>query len=187
MIDKTYYLVPDSKIPGPYFVMQQAMQGKLGIGKITLNGKERQVAISTRGNGFLMYTLLTKAEIRQADALEQLQHVPKVNEDEVRMAHMLIDRLVVDEYDLESFEDSYKKAVRAVIEARVKGEAPTVQAAIADPQATTSLMDALKSMLDTVQPSAKKQQQAKAVLPMPKAKPQVVAMAARRTTKKVAK
>lgn len=186
LIEGSYYLVPDGKLTTPFFVIQKALSTKVGIGKIALFGKERQAIVMARGKGLLLHTLRTAAEVRNINELDALRSTPEIDPREVELANLLIDRMAVDEFDLSAFEDSYKAAVRKVIEARVKGEAPAISQTIEAPQPTTSMLDALKAALAAADSAPKRQ--AKAALPQPKAVPQAqpLARAAHKRVKKSA-
>src|SRR5262245_42571919 len=59
-VDRTYYLAPDRKTAGAagdaFAGMREAMQGKIGIGKVGLYGREYVVAIKPKGRGLVMHT-----------------------------------------------------------------------------------------------------------------------------------
>jgi DNA end-binding protein Ku len=159
-VDKTYYLVPDGKLIGPFHVIQKALGDRIGIGKISLQGREQQVAIQARGRGFLMYTITPFNEVRSiADLIED---APAVNPQEVELAKMLIDRLEVEDFDLSEHQDAYKEGVRKIIDALIRGEEITVAAPQEAPKASSgNMLEMLKASLAAV-PSAKP---AKAKLP----------------------
>ena len=184
-IDNSYYLVPD-KLTKPYFVIQKALRTRVGIGKVTLFGKERQAILMARGKGLLLQTLHTKAEIRNINELDGIVSAPAVDPEEVEIASMLIDRLTVDEFDLSEFEDSYKAGVRKIIDARIKGEAPDLPQVAEAPKSSTNMLEALKAALAAADATPKKP--LKAAMPQPALvqQAQPLARAAHRRTKKSA-
>lgn len=182
LIDRSLFLVPDGKVAtNAYHVVRKALESRsaTGIGRICINGSERLAAISPRGKGMMMHLLHEAGEVRNIDHLEQLAVVPAVNEQEVKLASALIEQL--DEpVDLTEFEDSYKAAVRKMIEAKVNGEEFVVagDTELAAP-AASSLADMLQSSLSAI--STLKKKPAKADI-KPEAQP--VAMAAHKAPKK---
>ena len=69
-VERTYYLVPDGKVAADAFaVMRDAMEGKIGIGKLALYGREYLVAVRPFHRGIAMHTLHQAAEMRSIDAL----------------------------------------------------------------------------------------------------------------------
>ena len=61
-------------MPSP--VMREAIEGKIGIGKVGLYGREDVVAIKPLGRGLVMHTLHHADEMQTMDAVEELNGVP---------------------------------------------------------------------------------------------------------------
>ena len=75
-VDKAYYLAPDGPMAADAFaVMRDGMQGKAGIGKVALYGREYLVAVRPHKQGLVMYTLHHAAEIRTIDQIDELREV----------------------------------------------------------------------------------------------------------------
>src|SRR5262252_2316023 len=91
-VDRAYYLAPDGGVAADAFaVMREGMQGKVGVGKLALYGREYLVAIKPHENGLVMYTLHHAAEIRGISAVEELGSVrTKVRPEEVKLARQVI-------------------------------------------------------------------------------------------------
>src|SRR5258707_3218863 len=87
-VDKAYYLAPEGPMASDAFsVMREGMQGKAGIGKVAIHGREYLVAIKPHKQGMVMYTLHHAAEIRTIDQIEELREVRgKVNPAEMKLA-----------------------------------------------------------------------------------------------------
>src|SRR5437868_7009696 len=76
-VDRTYYLAPgDGPAAQSYAVLHAGMQGKVGIGKLAIYGREYLVAVRSHMRGLVMHTLHHAAEIRSIDAIDELQAVP---------------------------------------------------------------------------------------------------------------
>jgi DNA end-binding protein Ku len=91
-VEKPYYLAPDGDIAaGAYAVIREALEGKAGIGKLALYGREYSVAIQPRGKGLVMYTLRRAKEVRSMGAIDEIEQLPAVaNEAEVALARQVI-------------------------------------------------------------------------------------------------
>src|SRR6266699_3117689 len=75
-VDRTYYLAPDGGMASEAFaVMRDGMQGKVGVGKLALYGREYLVAVRPHERGIVMHTLHHAAEIRSIDQVEELHSV----------------------------------------------------------------------------------------------------------------
>src|SRR5215472_14745531 len=91
-VDRTYYLAPDGRMAATAFaVMRDGLQGKVGIGKLALYGREYLVAVRPKERGIVMYTLHHAAEIRGIDTVDELDDVPSsVKPEEVKLAKQVI-------------------------------------------------------------------------------------------------
>ena len=128
-VDKAYYLAPEGPMAADaYSVMRDGMQGKAGIGKVAIHGREYLVAVKPHKQGLVMYTLHHAAEIRTIDQIDELREVRgKVNPAEMKLARQVIESIEGD-LDLADYKDEYQEGLRAIIDAKVAGEeivAPT--------------------------------------------------------------
>jgi DNA end-binding protein Ku len=167
-VDRTYYLAPDNGPAGEaYAVMREGLQGKVGVGKLALYGREYLVAVRPRGKGIVMHTLHHAAEMRGMDAIEELNSVPtKVKPEEVKLAKQVISTFE-GTLNLADYKDEYQEGLQRIIDAKIAGEevvAPAVEA----PPKVVNLMEALKKSLDSV--SREKKKPAKAAASMSAAK-----------------
>jgi len=155
-VDKAYYLVPDGGMAGDaYSVMRDGMQGKVGVGKVAIHGRESLVAVKPHKQGLVMYTLHHAAEIRTIDQIDELREVRgKVGPAEMKLAKQVIESFE-GELDLKDYKDEYQEGLRQIIEAKVAGEeivAPVEEA----PPKVVDLMEALRRSLDQVSSGKKK-------------------------------
>jgi len=160
-IDRTYYLAPDGgTAAGSFAVMREGMQGKVGVGKLALYGREYLVAVRPHERGLVMYTLHHAAELRTIDEVEELSSVrDRVRPEEIRLAKQVIDAFERP-LDLSDFRDDYLDGLKKAIDAKIAGQqivAPTLET----PAAVVNLMEALHKSLDAV--SAGRKRPAKAV------------------------
>lgn len=167
-VDRAYYLAPDGPVAsGAFAVMREGMQGKAGIGKLALYGREYLVAIRPRDRGLVMYTLHHAAEIRSQDAIEELRSVPEtVKPEEAKLAEQVI-RTFEGDLDLSEYRDEYQEGLREIIAAKVAGEEIVAPAEEESPPRVVNLMDALRKSLDQV--SAGKKKPARAAVERPQA------------------
>jgi DNA end-binding protein Ku len=155
-VDRTYYLAPDGGMAADAFaVMRDGMQGKVGVGKLALYGREYLVAVRPFERGIVMHTLHHAAEIRSIDAVEELASVPaKVKPEEMKLARQVIETFE-QPLDLATYRDEYREGLQKIIDAKIAGEevvAPSIEA----PPKVVNLMDALKKSLDAVSAQKKK-------------------------------
>jgi DNA end-binding protein Ku len=155
-VERAHYLVPDGKVAGEaYAVMREAMKGKVGLGKLVMNGRERIVAVQPWDRALVLYSLYFADEVRGLGELSEVQHAPaKVEESELKLAHQLIES-VSGEFDLARYQDEYRTALMKVIDQKVAGEEVTPTYTAETPQ-VIDLMSALKASLDKAGQTKKK-------------------------------
>src|SRR6476469_10279991 len=118
-VDRAYYLAPDGRMASDAFaVMRDGMQGKVGIGKLALHGREYLVAVKPQGRGIVMYTLHHAAEIRSIEQVDELNSVPtSVKPEEMKLAQQVI-ATFEGPLDLASYTDEYRAGLQRIIEAK---------------------------------------------------------------------
>lgn len=164
-LERPYYLAPDGPVAAEAFsVMREGMQGKAGVGKVALYGREYLVAIQPRGKGLVMHTLRHAREIRSMDAIDELETVAaKVKPDEMKLARQVIQNFE-GELDMSEYRDEYQEELKRIIDAKIAGE-EIVEKEEAAPPKVVNLMEALRKSLDRV--SAEKKKTAKAAMARP--------------------
>ena len=155
-VDKAYYLAPEGPMAADaYAVMREGMQGKAGIGKVAIHGREYLVAIRPHKQGMVMYTLHHAAEIRTIDQIDELREVRgTVNPAEMKLARQVIESFEGD-LDLATYTDEYQQGLRDIIDAKVAGEEVVAQPEAAPPK-VVDLMEALRKSLEQVSEGKKK-------------------------------
>jgi DNA end-binding protein Ku len=165
-VDRTYYLAPDGGMAADAFgVMRDGMQGKVGVGKLALYGREYLVAVRPHERGIVMHTLHHTAEIRRIDAVEELNSVPvTVKPEEMKLARQVI-ATFEQPLDLSTYKDEYREGLQRIIDAKIAGEQVVSAAEPNAPPKIVNLMDALTKSLNAV--SAGKKKPAKATAEKP--------------------
>lgn len=155
-LERPYYLAPDGAVAAEAFsVMREGMQGKAGIGKLALYGREYLVAIQPRGKGLVMYTMRHASEIRSMDAIDELGSVTaKVKPDEMKLARQVIQSFEGD-LDMQGYRDEYQDELKRIIDAKIAGQEIVEKEEEAPPK-VVNLMEALRKSLDRVSVEKKK-------------------------------
>jgi DNA end-binding protein Ku len=154
-LERPYYLAPDGPVAREAFaVIREGMQGKAGIGKVALYGREYLVKVQPREQGLVMYTLRHAAEIRSMEAIDELADMPaKVKPEEVKLARQVMGTFE-GTVDLEEYRDDYQVGLREIIDAKIEGREIVVPEVEAPPK-VVNLMDALRKSLDTISATKK--------------------------------
>jgi DNA end-binding protein Ku len=154
-VEDAHYLVPDGRVAGEaYAVLREAMKGKVGIGKLVQNGRERVVAIQPWDRALVMYTLHYADEVRTLEEIGLEAPREKPSAAELALARQLVDS-VSGHFDLSAYKDEYRDALMKVIRQKVEGEEVTPTYSGEEPQ-VIDLMEALKGSLDKAGKAKKK-------------------------------
>ncbi|MER9838185.1 Ku protein [Mesorhizobium sp. M0145] len=125
-LEKPYYLVPaDAPSTEAFAVIRDAMARKKVAARscVVLYQRGREVLIQPLGKGMLMTELRNHNEVVAADAVFEGLKARKVDPEMLEIAQLLIDKKPA-KFDPSKFDDTYEKALVAMIEAKRKGKKP---------------------------------------------------------------
>ena len=125
LMDKTYYLEPDSKAVKPYALLREALGSteRMALVKVALRQRETLAVLRVREQVIVLQTLLWPDEVREAD-FPVLEQDIDLRPQEVTMAESLVESLAAD-FDPSQFEDEYKIAMEQLVEAKLDGSDAT--------------------------------------------------------------
>jgi DNA end-binding protein Ku len=155
-----YYAGPDGAVAvQAYSLLVAALRetGKTGIGKVVLHDREDVVMIAPHGNGIVFYKLRSPSEIRKIGEIPGLDG-GSLDKEKLKLARSLVDSMAtkLDSLDLS---DKYHDALKAVIEARIKGrEIVTVKE---EEKPVVDIMTALKQSIELAKSHKKPMEKAK--------------------------
>jgi DNA end-binding protein Ku len=143
--DTGYYLAPDGSAGRDvYQILREAIgrTGRVALSRVVIGQRERVIALRLYENGLAAHTLHEQRDLNDAAGLFD-DPVP-VDEEMVKLAMQLVDRQTA-AYAPGDIEDRYETRLRAMIDAKLKGEGIDVDAA-PEPVATNviDLMAALR-------------------------------------------
>jgi DNA end-binding protein Ku len=151
--DRTYYLAPASADAArrPYVLLLRAMQesGMAAVGKFVLWGKENLSLIRPQGDTLALETLFFADDVRSKDEIEEAVGSVEIQKAELDLAGQVIQSLV-GEWNAEEFENEYRRDLRAMLEAKLAGEAIT-RPTPAPETPVVDLMEALRQSVADVQ------------------------------------
>jgi DNA end-binding protein Ku len=145
-LDTSYYVYPDGKLAAETFrVIGEAMarKNKVGLGRVTISSREREVLVEPRGAGLVMSTVRSADEVRPAEF--EAPAKDEIDADMVAIAESIIERRS-GSFDPESFRDRYQDALRELVAEKTKGQVMAPRE-VAEPPKVINLMDALKRSL----------------------------------------
>ena len=146
--DKTYYVVPDEAAVKAYRLMTEALldENLVGVAKVAMREREHLCCLRISDDVMVMETMHWPEELRDANFAE-LRKRPKVQDRERKMARQLIQQLSED-FDPSQFKDEYHKALKKMIDRKIKGEDIVIPEKAEEPERVVDLMEALKASVE---------------------------------------
>jgi DNA end-binding protein Ku len=147
--NRPYYVLPDGEVAEEgYRVLRDALwaKHKVGIGQLTLRGREHLVALFPmgEGQGLVLDTLRYDSELKNADDIFSAIGREKPREDMVQMAEDLIERRS-EPFDPAKFRNHYAEALRELVKAKLgRGENVPVEEQVEPGAKVLDFMEALK-------------------------------------------
>ncbi|MFW8594920.1 Ku protein [Cribrihabitans neustonicus] len=120
--DKPYYIsASDDLAKDAYRVVRDALRqsNKVGLGQVTMRGKEHLAAVKPCGDGLLMETLYYEDELREADQVFTGIEDDTADAELLEVATSLIDRKTAP-FDAGAYSDKYAEALQDLLEAKRK-------------------------------------------------------------------
>jgi DNA end-binding protein Ku len=149
--DAAYFLAPDGDAGRDvYAVLREAIAktGKTALARVVISQRERSIALRPASDGLMAHTLYEDRDLNSSKDLFAGMAAIKTDPEMVQLATQLVQRQV-GKYDSADLEDRYETRLRAMIEAKLKGEGIDLEAE--EPVAAVSnvvdLMAALKKSL----------------------------------------
>ena len=144
--DRTYFLGPQDGAEKVYALMREAMEktGLAAIGKYVMRERQYLGCLRVRDGVIALEKMFFHDEIRPSKDLAPGKR--KVPKEELELATALIERFT-GTFEPEKYEDTYRKALLAVVKAKQKGKTITAPEPEADEE-PTDLLAALKASVD---------------------------------------
>jgi DNA end-binding protein Ku len=159
----SYYLAPDGDAGRDvYAVLREAIAdtARVALARVVIGQRERSIAIRATADGLVAHTLDEQRDINDARSIFGNSAAAKAEPEMVQLARQLIDRQTTT-YDPSDLEDRYETRLRAMIDAKLKGEGIDLSEPVEPERSNViDLMAALKKSLgdatDAKAPAAKK-------------------------------
>jgi DNA end-binding protein Ku len=146
----SYYLAPDGDAGRDvYAVLHKAIAetGRVALARVVIAQRERTITLRAMPGGLVAHTLDEQRDLNEARPIFGGATEAKIDPEMVQLAKQLIDRQTTT-YDPSDLEDHYETRLRAMIDAKLKGEGVDLgKPTEADRGNVIDLMAALKSSL----------------------------------------
>jgi len=128
--DAAYFLAPDGDAGRDvYAVLREAIAktGQTALARVVISQRERSIALRPASDGLMAHTLYEDRDLNSSKDLFAGMAAIKTDPEMVQLATQLVQRQV-GKYDSADLEDRYETRLRAMIEAKLKGEGIDLEA-----------------------------------------------------------
>jgi DNA end-binding protein Ku len=166
-LNASYYVVPERAGEKPYTLLYEALRrsGYVSIAQLTMHSREHLVLLRPGRFGLLLHTLFYSDEVRTLD--EFRTDTEWVAPQELELAHLLVESLAA-HFEPAKYKDSYRENLRALIDAKIRGEELQLGAPQPVPAPVADILEALKASLERLKKPVGVAQQPPQPAPAPK-------------------
>jgi len=133
--EKPYYVVPqDDLAEEAFIVLREALKasGKVGIGQISVRGREQLVSLKPCGKGIVLETMRYEDEVRAAQSYFKDIPATKPAKELLDLATALIDQRT-SKFDPGKFHDHYIEALQRIIGKKAKAKGKKILEDVEEP------------------------------------------------------
>jgi len=145
-LNASYYVIPERAGEKPYRLLYEAVRrgGYAAVTQWTWHGREHLALLRPSRSGLLLHTLFYEDEIRAQEEFgtEAEWAAPR----ELELASLLVKALAAP-FEPGKYRDTYREKVRALLDAKVRGEELRNHASPCRPAPPADLLEALKASL----------------------------------------
>jgi DNA end-binding protein Ku len=146
--DRTYFLVP-AAAPAqrrPYVLLLEAMRESetAALGRFVRAGRESLCLVRARGDALALETLFLAEDVYSQSEISEAVEDTTVKKSELELARQVIDSLAGD-FEPDALVSEYRRDLRALLEAKMRGEEIVTPEAEEEPAPVIDLMAALKA------------------------------------------
>lgn len=164
--DKSYFVVPTDELAEDAFrVIRDALRKteKVGLGQLSMRGKEYLAVIKPSGTGLMLETLHYEDEIRKADPFFSQISGKKAEADLLEVATALIEKKTAP-FDASAFKDHYQSALRDLIKRKMKSRGRKISAnedEVPERPSGENVVDLMAALKESLEDGGKKKAPAK--------------------------
>ena len=146
--DRTYFLVP-ADAPAqrrPYVLLLEAMRQTetAALGRFVRSGRESLCLVRAKGDALALETLFLAEDVYSQAEISEAVEETTVKKSELDLARQVIDSLAGD-FEADALVSDYRRDLRALLEAKMRGEEIVTPEAEEEPAPVIDLMAALKA------------------------------------------
>jgi DNA end-binding protein Ku len=147
-MDRTYFLVPGAAPAQrrPYKLLLEAMEeaSVAAIGRLVRSGRESLCLVRARGKGLVLETLYLVEDVYSQAEIDEAMEETDVKQAELDLARQIVQGLAA-EFEPTELTSEYRRDLRALLEAKMRGEELAVPEPAEEPAPAVDLIEALKA------------------------------------------
>ena len=157
-MDRTYFLVPGAAPAQrrPYKLLLEAMEeSSVGaIGRLVRSGRESLCLVRPRGQGLVLETLYLVEDVYSQAEIDEAMGETDLKKAELDLARQIVEGLQA-EFDPDELTSGYRRDLRELLEAKLKGEPIVAPEPEAEPAPAVDLIEALKASVAAAKTSTR--------------------------------
>jgi DNA end-binding protein Ku len=157
-MDRTYFLVPGAAAAQrkPYKLLLEVMEeaGVGAIGRFVRSGRESICLVRPRGQGLVLETMYLEEDVYSQAEIEEAMGETDAKKPELALARQIVEGLAA-EFDPDELTSTYRSELRALLEAKLRGEEIAEPEPVPEAAPTVDLIEALKASVAAAKSSAK--------------------------------
>jgi DNA end-binding protein Ku len=146
--DRHYYLVPGSNAAQrrPYSLLLEAMRETetAALGRFVRAGRESLCLVRAKDDALALETLFVAEDVYSQAEIAEAVAEADVKEPELKLARQVIESLLGD-FDPSELHSDYRRDLRALLDAKTRGEEIAEPEQVEEPAQVVDLMEALKA------------------------------------------
>jgi len=147
-LDRTYFLVPGAAPAQrrPYRLLLEAMResGTGALGRFVRSGRESLCLVRARGDALALETLFLAEDVYSQAEIDEAVAATEVKPAELELARQIVDGLAAS-FDASTLQSGYRRDLRALLEAKLRGEQIVQPEPVPAQAPVIDLMEALKA------------------------------------------
>ena len=159
-MDRTYFLVPGGSPAQrrPYKLLLEVMEeAEVGaIGRFVRSGRESICLVRPRGQGLVLETLYLAEDVYSLAEIDEAMDETDVKAPELELARQIVQGLSA-EFDPDELSSTYRSELRALLEAKLRGEEIAEPEPVPEPTPSVDLIEALKASVAAAKGSSRAQ------------------------------
>ena len=150
-MDRTYFLVPGAAAAQrrPYKLLLEVMEEAVvgAIGRFVRSGRESICLVRPRGQGLVLETLYLAEDVYSQAEIDEAMDETDVKKPELDLARQIVDGLSA-QFDPDDLSSTYRSDLRALLEAKLRGEEIAEPEPTPEPAPAVDLIEALKASVE---------------------------------------